>query len=355
VRSLLPPGLRVLCYDKRGHGLSSDAGATMRIADYAADLAALMDHLEIGPAHIVGLSIGGMIALSLSETRPDLIKSLVLADTGHRIGTPAVWQSRIEAVTAGGLEAVVDGTMERWFSPTYRKDVADDVMGWRTMVVRTPVAGYLAACGAIRDADFEPAARAIRIPTLCVVGSTDTSTPPELVKSLSDLIPGSKYHLIEGPAHLPNLETPKIFRDLLLDHLDATAVPAERFAAGMKTRRAVLGEAHVDRAEANKTAFDIDFQTFITEGAWGSVWSRPGLTRRERSMITLALLAALGHHEEVAMHTRAAQNTGTSLDDIKEALLHVAVYGGVPAANTAIRIVKDTVAKEGAAAWDRKV
>jgi 4-carboxymuconolactone decarboxylase len=114
----------------------------------------------------------------------------------------------------------------------------------------------------------------------------------------------------------------------------------DRFNLGMETRRAVLGDAHVDRAEAAKTAFDTDFQAFITEGAWGSVWSRPGLTRRERSLITIALLAALGHDEEVAMHVRATANTGATAEDIKEALLHVAVYAGVPAANRAFRIAK---------------
>ncbi|WP_207481455.1 4-carboxymuconolactone decarboxylase [Arenibaculum pallidiluteum] len=122
-----------------------------------------------------------------------------------------------------------------------------------------------------------------------------------------------------------------------------------RHAEGMRTRRAVLGDAHVDRAEANRTEFDTDFQRFITEGAWGSVWSRPGLTRRERSLITIALLAAGGHHEEVAMHVRATRNTGASAEDVKEALLHVAVYAGVPAANSAFRIAKETYAALAAA------
>jgi 4-carboxymuconolactone decarboxylase len=114
----------------------------------------------------------------------------------------------------------------------------------------------------------------------------------------------------------------------------------------MATRRAVLGDAHVDRAEALKTEFDADFQRFITEGAWGSVWSRPHLTRRERSMVTIALLAALGHWDEVAMHVRATRNTGASPEDLREVLLHVAVYAGVPAANHAFKIVKQTLAEE---------
>ena len=119
----------------------------------------------------------------------------------------------------------------------------------------------------------------------------------------------------------------------------------DRHDAGMSVRRSVLGDAHVDRAEANKTDFDADFQRFITEGAWGSVWSRPGITRRERSLLTIVLLAALGHENELAMHIRAARNTGATPEDIKEALLHVAVYAGVPAANAAFAVAKRTYAE----------
>ena len=121
----------------------------------------------------------------------------------------------------------------------------------------------------------------------------------------------------------------------------------ERHETGLKVRRSVLGEAHVDRAEARKTPFDEDFQRFITEGAWGSVWSRPGLDRRTRSMLVIALMAALGHEEELAMHIRATRNTGATREDVKEVLLMVAVYAGVPAANTAIRIAKEVYAIEG--------
>ncbi|MGI9378088.1 MAG: 4-carboxymuconolactone decarboxylase [Methyloligellaceae bacterium] len=116
-----------------------------------------------------------------------------------------------------------------------------------------------------------------------------------------------------------------------------------RLETGMKVRRSVLGDDHVDRAEASKSEFDEDFQQYITEAAWGSVWSRPGLSKRERSLLTITLLAALGHHEELAMHIRAAQNTGATASDIKEAMLHVAVYAGVPAANTAIKIAKQAL------------
>jgi 4-carboxymuconolactone decarboxylase len=118
-----------------------------------------------------------------------------------------------------------------------------------------------------------------------------------------------------------------------------------RFAKGMATRRSVLGDRYVDAAVAGTDAFTADFQALITEAAWGTVWSRDTISKRERSMLTIALLAALGHHDEVAMHVRATRNTGASIEDIKEALLHVAIYAGVPAANHAFKIARATLAE----------
>ncbi|MGG7517702.1 4-carboxymuconolactone decarboxylase [Allorhizobium undicola] len=124
---------------------------------------------------------------------------------------------------------------------------------------------------------------------------------------------------------------------------------SEIFTTGMATRRSVLGNAHVDRAEANKSEFDAPFQTLITEAAWGRVWSGTQWTKRERSMVTIALLAALGQDEEVAMHVRATAHTGATAEDIREALMHVAIYAGVPAANHAFKIAKATLAEMAAA------
>lgn len=119
----------------------------------------------------------------------------------------------------------------------------------------------------------------------------------------------------------------------------------DRYAEGLAVRRRVLGDAHVDRATAAQTPLDAPFQRMITEGAWGTVWARDHFTPRERSLVTLALLAALGHREELALHVRAAANTGASPEDIAEAMMHVAVYAGVPAANAAFKTVKATLAE----------
>jgi len=122
---------------------------------------------------------------------------------------------------------------------------------------------------------------------------------------------------------------------------------ADRYETGLKVRREVLGVAHVEQAEIAKTEFDAAFQQLITESAWGTLWARPNWTRRERSMVTLAILAALGHSDELALHVRATVNTGATAADIAEAMLHVAIYAGVPAANHAIKIAKTVLAEEG--------
>jgi 4-carboxymuconolactone decarboxylase len=116
----------------------------------------------------------------------------------------------------------------------------------------------------------------------------------------------------------------------------------DQFEKGMATRKSVLGADHVARAEANKTDFDADFQRYVTENAWGAVWSRPGLDKKTRHLLTLAMLASIGRHEELAMHIRATRNTGVTRDEVKEVLLQVAVYAGAPAANSAFAIAKRT-------------
>ena len=163
--------------------------------------------------------------------------------------------------------------------------------------------------------------------------------PPDLVESMADSIPNASYILVDSVGHIPCVEVPHtIFKHIVEFTFYADAKTL--YERGMITRRAVLGNAHVDRAEANKSDFDTDFQEYITHSAWGAVWSRPTLTRRERSMITIAVLATLGHHEEVEMHLRATKNTGATIEDIKEILLHIGIYAGVPVSNIAYKLAK---------------
>jgi 3-oxoadipate enol-lactonase len=205
---------RTLRYDKRGHGLSASEGGDS-IDAHAADLAALLDARGIGRATIVGLSIGGMIALGLSRLRPDLVGRLVLCDTAHRIGTTESWQARIDAIRAAGVASIADATMERWFSAAFRAGQPELVAIARAMLSRTPADGYLSACAALRDGDLTAAARAVAVPTLCLCGTADTATTPELVRSLAALITGARYADIPGAGHIPCVEAPDILARLI--------------------------------------------------------------------------------------------------------------------------------------------
>lgn len=198
----------VLTYDKRGHGLSGLGNPPYSIADHVADLAGLLDHLELSNVIVCGLSVGGLIALGLYESRPDLVKALVFSNTAHKIGTAEMWGARIAAVEQNGIASILDAIMERWFTAPFRKPDNAAFEAYCNMLVRQPALGYSGTCAAIRDADFTEVAKTIAVPALCIVGDGDGSTPPALVKSLADLIPGSRFEIIEGAAHIPCVEAP---------------------------------------------------------------------------------------------------------------------------------------------------
>ena len=206
-----------LVWDKRGHGLSELTGE-VTIEQHAADLAALMDYHGVHTAKIVGLSIGGLIALALQRDRPDLVSSLVLCDTGHKIGTPETWSERIKTAGAQGVEPLADGILDRWFSDRFLEENADEVTGYRAMLIRTPGAGYAASCEAIAAADMTEAAKAVSVPTLCVVGEEDGATPPALMEELTGLIPGARLERIERTGHLPCIEEPGRLAELIANH-----------------------------------------------------------------------------------------------------------------------------------------
>ncbi len=218
----------ILRFDERGHGLSGLGSPPYTLADMAEDLRALLDHYRIEKAVVCGLSVGGMIALTLADAHPERVAGLILCDTAHEIATAAFWQARIDLIESEGLEALGDGVMQRWFSPRYREEQAAATAGWRAMVVRQDPAGYAGTCAAIRDGRLAGAAARVAVPTLCLVGSLDGATPPDLVRSLADLVPGAGFAVIDGVGHIPCVEAP----DRLVDHILAFTtenglVPAE--------------------------------------------------------------------------------------------------------------------------------
>jgi 3-oxoadipate enol-lactonase len=224
VAEILAPDFRIITYDKRGHGLSESGPDNNDIADYARDLVALMDGVGVGRATIVGLSIGGLIAQELYRQNPERVAALVLCDTAAKIGTDEVWDQRIAEVERGGIEALADAILQRWFTAHFRAARSTELAGMRAMLTRTPKQGYLAASGALKRADLRSYAGRIVAPTLCLVGDEDGSTPVALVKETAALIPGSRFEIIEGAGHLPNVEKPKMVADLVAEHARKTAL-----------------------------------------------------------------------------------------------------------------------------------
>ncbi len=215
-------GARIIRYDKRGHGLSEAPPAPYVMTDHVDDLAALLDHLGVKKAAIIGLSVGGMIAQGLAALRPNLVSALVLSDTGHKIGTSEMWDERISAIQSGGIASLADGIMERWFTPAYRSPDNPDFAGYVAMLTRTTANGYTGTSAAIRDCDLTESTRAISVPTLCIVGDQDGSTPPDLVHSMSELIDGARFEIIADAGHLPCIEQPAATAALIKEFLKQT-------------------------------------------------------------------------------------------------------------------------------------
>ena len=332
---------RVIRMDMRGHGLSGVTDGDYSMQRHAADALALLDALGIRQAHVLGMSIGGRIAMQLAVMAPDRVQSLILMDTALEFPPPEAWQERIEAVMRIGTQALVEVVMPRWVVDTS----LPSSQGLRQMLLRTDRRGYAGSAAALRDARAVEVAGRITCPTTVVVGDQDVATPPEMAREVQAAIPGSRYLEIAGAGHLPTLEKPEASTAAILDHFAALA-PKPGLEAGMAVRKAVLGEAHVARAAANVSPLDAAFQDWITANVWGGVWTRPGLTRHSRSLLCIGIMAALARHEELELHLRATPRTGVTPEEVGEVLLQVGAYAGVPTANAALKIAKAVLQEE---------
>ncbi len=217
---LLPGGLRILRYDKRGHGLSACPPAPYRMDDLVGDAARLLDHLSVKDCLFVGLSVGGLIAQGLAKKRPDLVRAMVISNTGAKIGSHEMWADRIDGVRRGGIAALAEGVLERWFSARFR--ATPELAAWRHMLTRTPAEGYVGCSQAIMATDYRAATATLTLPALAIAGSEDGATPPDLMRETAALIPGCRFHLVDGAGHLPCVEKPEEYAGVLGDFIKET-------------------------------------------------------------------------------------------------------------------------------------
>lgn len=349
--SALTEAWRVLRYDLPGHGGSAPAASGLTIDDLARAVLDLVDE-DDGEFAVGGISLGGAIATAIAAGEQTgaqageqagqrasgprrRVRSLVLCCTSARFGAPGPWLERAALVRASGVAQLAPALAARWFTAGYDGRWVTD------MLEGVDAESYAACCEAIASCDLTGRLPAITAPTLIVAGADDPATPLDQAITLAQGIPGALLRVVPGAAHLASVERAGTVTPAIIRHLGGDA----RYAAGMRTRREVLGDAHVDRAVAATTGFTRDFQHLITRYAWDEIWNRPGLDRRTRSCVTLTALVARGQLDELAMHVRAALRNGLTPDEIGEVLLQTAIYCGVPAANAAFAVAQRVLAE----------
>ncbi|MGW3950278.1 bifunctional 3-oxoadipate enol-lactonase/4-carboxymuconolactone decarboxylase PcaDC [Streptomyces sp. NPDC004752] len=380
---------RVFRFDLPGHG-GAPAHPADSVAELSARLLATLDALGVQRFGYAGCALGGAIGMELALRHPERLASLTLVATSPRFGTADEFRQRGVVVRTNGLDPIARTSPDRWFTGGFAA-AQPAITEWAVQMVRTTDPGcYIAACEALAGFDVRPELGRIGVPTLVLVGSEDQVTGPAEARTLVAGIPDARLAVVPGASHLVPVEQPAAVTDLLVRHFSSAwqsaidsgtgqmaivAAPAkpvlaaapqaapiaeiapplappqptgrpDTYETGLKIRREVLGDAHVDRAMTQSDDFSGDFQEFITRYAWGEIWDRPGLDRRSRSCVTLTALVAGGHLEELAFHTRAALRNGLTPDEIKEVLLQTAVYCGVPAANSAFRVAQQVVREE---------
>jgi 3-oxoadipate enol-lactonase/4-carboxymuconolactone decarboxylase len=370
---------RVLRFDLPGHGGSPAYSADSATA-LAERLLATLDSLGIERFGYAGCSIGGALGIQLALAAPQRVTSLALVSSSPRYDTPDSWRQRGVVIRTNGLDPIARTTPERWFTTGFAQ-AQPAIVEWAVQMVRTTDPGcYIAACEALAAFDAKGSLGGIGVPTLVVAGAEDEATPPAEARALVAGIPDARLAIVPGASHLTPVEQPGAVTDLLIRHFTTTwqesaagppapapviapvpqqasavaelesgervAQRTDAYDAGMKVRREVLGDAHVDRATEEADDFTGDFEHFVTRYAWGEIWTRAGVDRRTRSVITLTALTARGHYEELAFHTRAALRNGLTPAEIKEVLLQTAVYCGVPAAHSAFAVAKRVIREE---------
>ncbi|AZP21286.1 4-carboxymuconolactone decarboxylase [Streptomyces aquilus] len=384
---------RVFRFDLPGHG-GAPAYPAGSVGDLTDRLLATLDGLGVQRFGYTGCALGGAIGLELALRHPERIASLALIAASPRFGTPDEFRQRGVIVRTNGLDPIARTSPDRWFTGGFAA-AQPAITDWAVQMVRTTDPGcYIAACEALAAFDVRAELAHVGVPTLVLVGSDDQVTGPAEARTLVAGIPDARLAVVPGASHLVPVEQPAAVTDLLVRHFstawqpayDSTtgqiAIPAapvkpvlaaagpppqavpiaeiappapapqalggrpDPYDAGLKVRREVLGDAHVDRALAQADEFSGDFQEFVTRYAWGEIWDRPGLDRRSRSCVTLTALVAGGHLDELGFHVRAALRNGLTPGEIKEVLLQAAVYCGVPAANSAFKVAQEVIREE---------
>ncbi|MFD9633892.1 bifunctional 3-oxoadipate enol-lactonase/4-carboxymuconolactone decarboxylase PcaDC [Streptomyces violascens] len=351
--SALAAHFNIIRWDLPGHGNSPawpppPPAPRPTLETLATLLLDLLEELRTDTFSYAGISLGGAVGTWLAAHHPDRVESLALLCTSAHFGPPEPWLARADTVRTKGIGEVADSAPGRWFTPAF--DAPEHLLADHH---RVDPESYAACCEILAGLDLRPELARITAPTLVIAGRDDVATPPSHARELADGIRDAQLLELPRAGHLANVERPNQVTEALLGHLANTRTGPPLRRTGEAIRRAVLGNAHVDRAKTRTTPFTARFQDFITRYAWGEIWGDGTLDRRTRSVITLTALVAGGHKDELALHVQGALRNGLSPDEIGEVLLQCAVYCSVPAANSAFAVAERAIS-EYAADADQK-
>jgi len=293
----------------------------------------VLEDLDADRALFAGLSLGGLIAMWVAAEHPGRVERLAVCCGAPSFKPSEMWVERAKQVRAGGIGPLVEPALGRWFTVPFSSGHPALIDRYRSMLSGVDPEGYAGCCDALASADVTEQLGRIQAPTLVLGGALDPVVPPESAATTMKGIPGSSLCILAEAAHLANVEQPDAFNSAVLAHL-----AGRQDERGEAARRAVLGDAYVERARGDASELTAPFQDFLTRWPWGDVWARPGLDRETRRLLTIAMLATLGRRDEFEMHAREALRAGLSPAVLSEVLLQVAVYAGVPAANSAFAI-----------------
>ncbi len=343
VMPVLMRAFRVVRYDARGHGASDAPAGEYSMERLGRDALAVADAAGAKRFHYAGISLGGMVGMWLGANAAERIDRLALCNTSAYSG-PASWAARIAAVRSGGMAAIADMVMARFFTPAYVKQADARFASVRRMFLSIDAGGYVGCGAAIRDMDLRAGLPRIKAPTLVVAGTFDQATPPAEGQAIAQAIPGARY--AELPcAHIPTHEAGAALADLLCGFfLDAQGgSESARYDRGLARRKEVLGVEYVEARLKNRHPFTDEFQALITRYAWGEMWTRPVFDDRTRRLLVLAMMVGLKSWEEFELHVRAGFEHELSQTELKELLMLAAIYCGVPAANSAFAHAKKII------------
>ncbi|CAG4926776.1 MULTISPECIES: alpha/beta fold hydrolase [Acidithrix] len=337
---------KVIRVDTRGHTRDTKPpSGPYSIQELGSDIVDLIKHLDLNMVSLCGLSLGGMIAMNIAANQPNLVDKLIVSSSSSYLPPLQGWQERAHTVRTSGTASIAEALIKRWFSEAFIASHPQEVSSVIQMIESIPDEGYAWCAEAIGHMDQRHLLAKITAPTLLVGGSMDPVTPPSMIFETHSAIKSSSLTIVPDASHLLNIEKPDQFNQVVSNFLLDSQT-----SRGSRIRRSVLGDKHVDRSIATANSFDQDFKDFITGYAWGEVWSRPGLDLKMRSAITIAALTALGREKELYLHIKGALRNGITEAELSEILIHVAIYAGVPASNSAFEIASK-VLSEDPATW----